>query len=168
MVVEMKKPAEATAPNPGPSLDESATINILKTEYTALLNLYAHTEDTIFSIFNFYLTLLSAVVGAIIVLIQINSADLSNALPSIGGLLAATVLIGVIMQDAIVNKNIELSTHVLGINLLKKATKIQTHTLQAAFLVAYSVGDSSAFYWCHQQSCAIWPGYHYCIAIIRQ
>jgi hypothetical protein len=99
--------------------EDSDRLDVLKLEYTSLLGLYTHTENTIFSIFNFYLTLLSAIIGAVVVLVQINTGNIMNALPSISGLLILTVLIGVIMQAPIINKNIDLSTLTLGINLLK-------------------------------------------------
>jgi hypothetical protein len=116
-MISMSTNTQAT-PVPEAVMQDEA-LDLLKLEYTSLLGLYTHTENTIFSIFNFYLTLLSAIVGAIVVLIQINNANLNEALPSISGLLMLTVLIGVIMQTSIVNKNIDLSIYTLGINLVK-------------------------------------------------
>lgn len=114
----VKKPKSDNLPLPQSSQDDES-IGILKMEYTSLLNLYTHTENTINGVFNFYLTLLSAIAGAAIVLFQINSTNLFTAYPSVSGLLIFAILIGVITQDSIVNKNIDLSNFTLGLNLLK-------------------------------------------------
>jgi hypothetical protein len=106
------------------ALDKSgcneSVLDFLNTEYSSLVNLYTHTEDSISNVFNFYLTLLSAIIGLVVVLIQLNNTNITSALPSISVLLAFTSLIGIIMQDAIVNKNVEISRYVLALNLLKK------------------------------------------------
>ncbi len=99
--------------------------DFLKAEYASLLTLYTHTENTIFNVFNFYLTFLSAIGGAIIVLVQINSANPAVALPSVSGLLAFAILVGIITQDAIVNKNIELSLCALALNRVKYRQLLQ-------------------------------------------
>lgn len=114
----IKKP-KGDNPQNNQSSQDDETIGILKMEYTSLLNLYTHTENTINGIFNFYLTLLSAITGATIVLFQINNTNIFASYPSIAGLLIFTILIGVITQDSIVNKNIDLSNFTLGLNLLK-------------------------------------------------
>ncbi len=115
----MKLKTETTTEIQPAEANEDKPVEILKTEYTSLLGLYTHTENAISSIFNFYLTLLSAITGAMIVLAQINNANITVALPSISGLLAFSILIGIITQDSIVNKNIDLANYALGINLLK-------------------------------------------------
>ena len=94
-------------------------VDILKMEYASLLNLYTHTENTINSIFNFYLTLLSAITGAVIVLFQINSLQPLTSYPSIAGLLGFAILVGIITQDSVIHKNIDLYNFTLGLNLLK-------------------------------------------------
>ncbi len=115
----MEKSPSVDAGNKPTTAKETDVIDVIKTEYAQLHDLYIHTETMIFGVFNFYLTLLSAIVGAIVVLVQTNNANLTNALPSICGLLALSVLIGVIMQDSIVGKNIDLSIYMLAINRLK-------------------------------------------------
>lgn len=102
-----------------PRLDGTLAADLLKEEYAALVSLYSHTENTLFSIFNFYQTLLSATAGAVIVLVQINSANLATALPTFGILLGFAVMIGIIAQDAIVRKNVDLTRYALSINLIK-------------------------------------------------
>lgn len=113
-----KKPKSNTAPISQSGQGEE-TIDILKAEYASLSNLYIHTENAINGIFNFYLTLLSAVTGAIIVLFQVNSGNLLLSYPSVAGLLVFAILVGIVIQDSIVNRNIDLSNFALGLNLLK-------------------------------------------------
>jgi hypothetical protein len=115
----MIKKSKGDDPQNNQSSKDDETIGILKMEYTSLLNLYTHTEDTINGVFNFYLTLLSAITGATIVLFQINNTNIVASYPSVAGLLIFTILIGVITQDSIVNKNVDLSNFTLGLNLLK-------------------------------------------------
>lgn len=93
--------------------------DLLKAEYDALVGLYTHTEDALSSTFNFYLTLLSAVVGAILVLAQIPAMGSTVTFSTSGLLLGFAVLLGIITQDGIVNKNIDLAHYALSINLLK-------------------------------------------------
>ncbi len=115
----MSKTEEKTSKKKKPSQGDNEIIDILKMEYASLLNLYTHTENSINSIFNFYLTFLSAIAGAAIVLLQINNSAPSMSYPSIAGLLIFAVLVGVITQDSVVNKNIDLYNFTLGLNLLK-------------------------------------------------
>lgn len=95
-------------------------LDSLRTEYASLVNLYTNAENSLSNVFNFYLTLLSAVVGLVIVLVQLNNTNIAAALPTIGALLAFLSLVGVIMQDAVVNKNVEISRYTLALNLLKR------------------------------------------------
>ncbi len=113
----------ATAPSPITNVVAQENVPIgdfLLEEYKALVSLYTHTETTLFSIFNFYLTLLSTVTGAIIVIAQLNIANLTLAFPGIGFLLVLGILLGIITQDAIINKNVDLAKYALAINLAKE------------------------------------------------
>ena len=127
----IKKPSKESINKQAP--DDDKAISALKLEYTSLINLYTHTENAISGVFNFYLTLLSAITGAMIVLIQINSTSLSMSYPSIVGLLMFAILVGVITQDSIVNKNIELHNFTLGLNLLKYRL-FQDHAAERAYI----------------------------------
>jgi hypothetical protein len=93
--------------------------DFLITEYGSLIDLYTHTEDALSSTFNFYLTLLSAVVGAILVLAQLPGAGGGRNFSTSGLLLGFAVLLGIITQDGIVNKSVDLAHYALSINLLK-------------------------------------------------
>jgi hypothetical protein len=121
--VEATGSAAATSDDSGgaPELqaDPVQASDFLREEYDALVSLYTHTENTLFSLFNFYLTLLSAITGGIIVLAQINNSNIAAALPAFGFLLVFAVLLGIITQSAIINKNADLAHYALSLNLLK-------------------------------------------------
>lgn len=99
--------------------DEKITHEFLLAEYDALVELYTHTEDALSSTFNFYLTLLSAVVGALLVLPQLPAMGGAAIFPTAGFLLSFAVLLGIITEDGIVNKNVDLAHYAHSINLLK-------------------------------------------------
>ncbi len=100
-------------------VENELIFDFLKTEYDALVSLYTHTENTLSSTFNFYLTLLTAAVGAIIVVLQVLSPYTATTLSTLGLLLGFAVLLGIITQDSIVDKNVDLAHYALSINLLK-------------------------------------------------
>ena len=91
----------------------------LKQEYNALISLYIHYENGVSSIFNFYLTLLSTITGATIVLFQLGDTNITSILPTFGILILLALALGVVVQEAILNKNIDLAYVTQAINLLK-------------------------------------------------
>ena len=93
--------------------------DFLKQEYNALISLYIHYENGVSSIFNFYLTLLSTIAGATIVLFQLSGPIISSVLPAIGILIFLALTLGVVVQEAILNKNVDLAYITQAINLLK-------------------------------------------------
>jgi len=93
--------------------------NILLQEYTNLVSLYTHSENTLFSIFNFYVTLLTTIAGAVIVIFQLGGTDAGNPFTIVLLLLVFIVLIGIITQDALVNKNGDLAHFALALNAVK-------------------------------------------------
>lgn len=99
--------------------EEKLTGDFLLAEYNALVELYTHTEDALPSTFNFYLTLLSAVVGALLVLPQLPAMAGAAIFPTTGFLLSFAVLLGIITEEGIVNKNVDLAHYAHSINLLK-------------------------------------------------
>ena len=101
------------------SRESNAPPNILTQEYNSLVNLYTHAENTLFSIFNFYVTLLTTITGAIIVVFQLSEKNSSNPLGTILVLLVFIVLIGIITQDALIHKNGDLAHFALAINSIK-------------------------------------------------
>lgn len=93
--------------------------NILLQEYNNLISLYTHSENTLFSIFNFYVTLLTTITGAIIVIFQLGGKSLSNPFSTVLILLIFVVLIGIITQDALIHKNGDLAHFALALNTVK-------------------------------------------------
>jgi hypothetical protein len=92
---------------------------ILIQEYNSLVSLYTHSENTLFSIFNFYVTLLTTITGASIVVFQLSEKNASNPFGTILVLLVFIVLIGIITQDALIHKNGDLAHFALAINSIK-------------------------------------------------
>jgi len=93
--------------------------SILTQEYNSLVSLYTHAENTLFSIFNFYVTLLTTITGAIIVVFQLSEKNAGNPLGTILVLLVFIVLIGIITQDALIHKNGDLAHFALAMNSIK-------------------------------------------------
>jgi len=93
--------------------------NILMQEYNSLISLYTHSENTLFSIFNFYVTLLTTITGAIIVIFQLGGKSINNPLNTVLILLVFVVLIGIITQDALIHKNGDLAHFALALNTVK-------------------------------------------------
>ena len=93
--------------------------SILTQEYNSLVSLYTHAENTLFSIFNFYVTLLTTITGAIIVVFQLSEKNAGNPLGTILVLLIFIVLIGIITQDALIHKNGDLAHFALAMNSIK-------------------------------------------------
>ncbi len=101
------------------STRSEVTRDFLKLEYNALVGLYIHYENGVSSIFNFYLTLLSTIAGATIVLFQLGESTVPSILPAIGILIFLALTLGVVVQEAILNKNVDLAYVIQAINLLK-------------------------------------------------
>ena len=93
--------------------------NFLEKEYGSLVSLYIHHENGASSIFNFYLTLLTTIAGATIVLLQINNSSVVSILPALGILIFLAITLGVVVQEAILTKNVDLAYIIQSINLLK-------------------------------------------------
>jgi hypothetical protein len=98
---------------------ETSLSAILLKEYDSLIILYTHTENSINSIFNFYVTLLTTITGAIIVLIQISQPVQENLAWAIAALLVLIVLFGIITQDFLIYKDAEMAYFTISINSLK-------------------------------------------------
>jgi hypothetical protein len=115
---QSEQAAEVVERSPAEDLSE-LEVEFLKSEYDVLLELYTHTEDTLYSVFNFYLTLLSAIIGAIVVLFQLDIARTLSIFPTLAILLGFVVLLGIITQDAVVNKNADIAHYTYAMNALK-------------------------------------------------
>ena len=109
-----------------PKTPQSTTVNtsepvsnILLQEYNSLVSLYTHSENTLFSIFNFYVTLLTTITGAMIVIFQLSGQNVNNLSSTLLVLLVFIVLIGIITQDALIHKNSDLAHFALALNTIK-------------------------------------------------
>ena len=115
----VKKHIPASKQENAPELSDVSLSAALLKEYDGLLNLYTHTENSTNSIFNFYVTLLTTITGAIIVLIQISQPSRDNLLWTISALLVLLILFGVIAQDFLIYKDAELAYFTTAINSVK-------------------------------------------------
>jgi hypothetical protein len=114
---------------------EKVSHDFLLAEYDTLIELYTHTEDALSATFNFYLTLLSAVVGAILILPQLPAMGGTITFSTSGLLLIFAALLGIITQDGIINKSVDLAHYGLSINLLK--TYLLSNTPEVKSYVFY-------------------------------
>jgi hypothetical protein len=96
-----------------------AISTILLQEYDNLVSLYIHSENTLFSLFNFYVTLLTAITGALVVILQLGVKSGINSVGFVPMLLVFMVLIGIITQDALIHKNGDLAYFALALNTVK-------------------------------------------------
>jgi len=139
--------AEPDTP-PGKDIDSNVK-EFLAQEYSSLVSMYLHTEDTIGSLFNFYLTLLTTVTGGAIILGQLNSDNITLALPPIAFLLVLALVLGIITQEAILSKNATLVHLGNAINLLKdyalkdsESARKRVYYLHNPFHLVSPVSDS--------------------------
>jgi hypothetical protein len=140
-----KSQSPATPARPAPPADAPAAGQAFAhIEYQALVNLYTHTENTLLGQFNFYLTLLSAAIGVFVVLAQLNAANPALLLPSAVALLMFVALMGIVTQEAVVDKNIDLSRHLLALNALKRRLLHDAPELQTGlFYMNNLFGDAA-------------------------
>ena len=109
---------ESTQDNKKELGEISLSAAVLK-EYEGVLNLFTHTENSVNSIFNFFVTLLTTITGAIIVLIQISQPSQSSLVWTIPGLLVLIFTIGIITQEFLIYKEAELAFYTISINAIK-------------------------------------------------
>lgn len=89
-------PTQAPTP-PLPPLDDRA-VAFLTQECDRMLALYAQAQDAVQSVFNFYLTFVSAVIGAVVVFLQAASGDQTLA---VAGILLFAALVGSVYLSAL-------------------------------------------------------------------
>lgn len=114
-----KDPSQLSPSKTSGEDSRSAGEDFLKAEY-ALLNEWAiHGEDVAHRIFNFYLTLLTAVLGALLVAVQLLSSNAQTSLLLIGGASGFLLLLGVIFYDALVSQYIHNAYYHTGMRSIR-------------------------------------------------
>jgi hypothetical protein len=101
------------------TLTEQA-VDFLKDECNRLQTLYLQVQDSAQSIFNFYLTLVSTIVGALIVLLQAATMDALQTRLIIIGLLAFSTIIGTVYLSAMSGRYAHLARYSYGIDAIRK------------------------------------------------
>lgn len=109
-----QQPPPPEAPDP---LDDQALQVIMK-EYDALRELYSQSEAGAQSVFNFYLTLVTTVGGAIVLILQISPSGASLFL--ISGLLAFAATIGSVYLSSLTGRYAHMSRYAQGIDALRR------------------------------------------------
>jgi hypothetical protein len=104
---------------PKDELDEQA-IDFLKDECNRLQTLYLQMQDSAQSIFNFYLTLASTIVGALIVLLQASTLDAIQTRLIIMGLLAFSTIVGTVYLSAMSGRYAHLARYSYAIDEIRK------------------------------------------------
>lgn len=111
-----------TEPDIPDVLDDQALQVIMK-EYDALRELYSQAEAGAQSIFNFYLTLVTTVGGAVVLILQLNpsaarAADASLFL--ISGLLVFAATIGSVYLSSLTGRYAHMSRYAQGIDAIRR------------------------------------------------
>jgi len=117
-----KQQAPQTVPEPSVSLDEKA-LEIIMKEYDALRELYSQAEASAQSIFNFYLTLVTTVGGAIVLILQLSPPGTSAVNASqflISGLLVFAATIGSVYLSSLTGRYAHMSRYAHGIDAIRR------------------------------------------------
>lgn len=112
-----------TNPTPtSPALDEISR-DFLQGELERLQTLYTHMDGSAQSVFNFYLTFVSTLVGAIIVLIQLGGSSAADGLRvrlSVMGLMFFGALVGAVYLSALSGRYGHMARYARGIDDLRR------------------------------------------------
>lgn len=116
------KTTDQAAPPPASTKPPSEqTLAIWFKEYDALRELYSQAEASAQSLFNFYLTLISTIGGAVIVLMQIAAPVGTNQTQGmIAGLLVFIAVIGSVYLSSITGRYAHMTRYVQGIDQIRK------------------------------------------------
>lgn len=111
------------ASKPRKNETEEKGLQILLKEYDALRDFYNQTEHGIQNLFNYYLTLMTAILGVLIVVIQfapLNTAVLIAQKLSIGALLIFFAAIGSLYVSSLSTHSAHAVRYARGINAIRK------------------------------------------------
>ncbi|MBN1312527.1 MAG: hypothetical protein JXB30_14020 [Anaerolineae bacterium] len=117
-----KQQIAQAAPELPVRLDEKALEVIMK-EYDALRELYSQAEAGAQSIFNFYLTLVTTVGGAIVLILQLSppgAGTYDNSQFLISGLLVFAAVIGSVYLSSLTGRYAHMSRYAQGIDAIRR------------------------------------------------
>lgn len=97
---------------------DPAALDILMKEYDTLRDLFTHTETSAQGMFNFYLTLISTVIGALVVFSQFAGGGLSLAVASLLLFFAAGV--GSVYLSALAGRYAHMARYAQGLDALRR------------------------------------------------
>lgn len=99
------------------SLNEE-TIQFLNTELNNLMTLYNAAQNSIQGVFNFYLTFVSAIIGLVVLLIQLGSDGVSYGLLAV--LLFFAVIVGSLYLTALSGRYARASRYAYGVDEIRR------------------------------------------------
>jgi hypothetical protein len=109
-----------TPANPPHALvEDSAGEDFLKAEYSLLNGWAIHGEDVVHRLFNFYITLVTSVLGALFVAMQFISADAQLSLLFVSGACGFLLALGVVFFDALVSQYIQNGYYQMGMKRIR-------------------------------------------------
>lgn len=95
-------------------------VDFLKDECNRLQALYSQAHDNAQNIFNFYLTFIGTIVGALIVLLQVSSLNSLQSKISVAGLLFFAAVVGTVYLSAISGRYAHLTRYAYAIDELRR------------------------------------------------
>ncbi len=122
----------------------------IKSEYEILNQWAMHGQNTVNQLFNFYVSLLTASLGALVVIIQISKSELSMSMFLTAGVAFLLVIVGVVFLDALVTQYIRNAYYYAGIisiqNFYKQYPEVEK-TLQEhpSFSIEADAEDPDSF-----------------------
>lgn len=99
------------------SLNEE-TIQFLNTELSNLMTLYNAAQSSIQGVFNFYLTFVSAIIGLVVLLIQLGADDISYGLLAV--LLFFAVIVGSLYLTALSGRYARAARYSYGVDEIRR------------------------------------------------
>src|SRR5687767_9391945 len=99
--------------------DDDDALEIVMKEYDALRELYSSAEASAQSMFNFYLTLLSSIVGGVVLIFQLGSDDLRSTSFTLSALLFFATAIGSVYLSAVTSRYGHMARYARAIDALR-------------------------------------------------
>lgn len=93
--------------------------DFLKTEYEVLSGWATHEEDVAHRIFNFYVSVLTATLGGLFILLQLLTSSSQTALLIVAGACALLFLIGVVFYDSLIAVNVRSAYYRVSMRVIQ-------------------------------------------------